>query len=60
MLYRAADMGADGIILNPPRVGHEDVTGQRMNVQIGWAALIGNGDQCAYRAQAIKFKDSSK
>jgi hypothetical protein len=57
MLYRAADIGADGVILNPPKVGAEDVTGGKVDVRIGWAALIGGGNQRAYRAQAIKFKD---
>jgi hypothetical protein len=61
MLYRAADMGADGIILNPPSIGQETVSGgnQNINVKFGWMALIGNGDQRAFRAQAIKFKNSN-
>lgn len=58
MLYRAADMGADAIILNVPRVGAEDVSAVRVNVKVdGWAALTGSGNQRAYRAQAIRFKD---
>ena len=57
MLYRAADMGADGVILNPPKVGAEDVTGGKVDVRLGWVALIGGGSQRAYRAQAIKFNN---
>lgn len=57
MLYRAADMGADGIILNPPSVGQESLgSGDNINVRLGWAAMIGNGDNRAFRAQVIKFK----
>lgn len=57
MLYRAADLGADGIILNPPKIGAEDVTGSRVDVRLGADAwILGNGNQRAYRAQAIKFK----
>jgi hypothetical protein len=57
MLYRAADMGADGVLLNSARAGAEDVTGQRIDVRLGWAAMIGGGNQRAYRAQAIRFKE---
>ncbi len=57
MLYRAADMGADGLVLNSARAGAEDVSGKKVDVRIGWAALIGSGNQRAYRAQAIRFKD---
>jgi len=59
MLYRAADMGADGIVLSPPPNPAEDVTGSKgevqVDVRVGWAALIGSRDQRAYRAQAIRF-----
>ena len=56
MLYRAADMGADGILLNPNKVGAEDVKGESINVQMGLWGMIGSGNRRAYRAQAIKFK----
>ena len=56
MLYRAADMGADGIILNPKRISTEQAaSGQNINVKWGWMAMIGNGNNCAFRAQAIRF-----
>src|SRR5947208_17123315 len=57
MLYRAADMGADGLLLSPAKIGAEDVNGQRIDVRFGWMAMIGNGNQRAYRAQAIRFKE---
>jgi hypothetical protein len=62
MLYRAADMAADGLLLSAPRLSGEDVTpsGSTGNVRTGWMSLIGNGDQRAFRAQAIKFKDHDK
>ncbi|HBZ70135.1 MAG TPA: hypothetical protein DEP35_10540 [Deltaproteobacteria bacterium] len=57
MLYRAADMGADGVLLNDvPRIPREQVGGS-VDFRYGWAALIGNGDQRAYRAEAIRFKE---
>jgi hypothetical protein len=56
MLYRAADMGADGLLLNDLiRVPGEQVGGS-VDYRYGWAALIGNGDQRSYRALAIRFK----
>jgi S1-C subfamily serine protease len=55
MLYRAADMGADGVLLNQPKAGAEEVGGNNVNIRIGWAALIDNGNRRAYRAQAIRF-----
>lgn len=58
MLYRAADMGGDGILLNPKRASGERVSsGNQVNVRFGWAALIDDGDQRAYRAHVIKFSD---
>jgi hypothetical protein len=61
MLYRAADMGADAIILNPPKISQEAIepNGQKMNVNVT-TGLIGemignNSDKRAYRAEAILF-----
>jgi len=61
MLYRAADMGADAILLNPGKISQNDpnATSQNINVRWGWAAMIGNGDHCAFRAQAIRFKKAN-
>lgn len=59
MLYRAADMGADGIILNPATMGSQPQSETKVDVRVGWAAFIGNGSDRAYRAQAIRFKDQS-
>lgn len=58
MLYRAADMGADGILLNPGKVSGESVEkpSENINFKMGWMAMIGNSGACAYRAQAIRFK----
>lgn len=58
MLYRAADIGADAVITNTGKIGSEDVTGKSFDVRVGWAALIGGGNNRAYRAEAIRFKDS--
>ena len=60
MLYRAADMGADGILLNAPRFGGEDVDNHKVDIgvsSVGWNALIGGGNSRAYRSQAIRFKE---
>lgn len=58
MLYRAADLGADGVVLGGAKLGAEqlDKADQRVDVRLGWATMIGNGDHVAYRAQAIRFK----
>jgi hypothetical protein len=57
MLYRAADMGADGVLLNPTPLSG-GTTAADLDSRVGWAAVIGNGDDRAYRAQAIRFKDT--
>jgi hypothetical protein len=59
MLYRACDMGADGIILNPATMGNQPQLETKVDVRVGWAAIIGNGSDRAYRAQAIRFKGNS-
>ena len=58
MLYRAADMGADGIILNPPSIGQEtsDTNAVDPSAKPGWMAPLGTGDHRTFRAEAIKFK----
>jgi hypothetical protein len=53
MLYRAADMGADGVILGGAA---QPVQSGNVNVRVGWAAVLGNGGAHGFRAQAIKFK----
>ena len=63
MLYRAADMGADGIILNASKVSQETLTAnnQKLNVNVTTGLIgemIGNGNQRAFRAQAIQFTDT--
>jgi hypothetical protein len=58
MLYRAADMGADAIILNPPKISQEAITSQKLNINISGGLIgeaIGNGDRRAFRAEAILF-----
>ena len=57
MLYRAADMGADAIILNGPRVAGDDIGGNRLEVGASWVTPVGSNNQRGYRAQAIRFKD---
>ena len=59
MLYRAADMGGDGIILGGPRSGSNEAGNNQSvsNKQEDWAAPVGDGDRRAYWAQVIKFKD---
>lgn len=57
MLYRAADMGADGLLLNAPGVASEKLdSDQRLDIRWSWMTLIGSGNQRLYRAQAIRFK----
>ena len=60
MLYRAADMGADGIILNASKISQENLTAnnQKMNINVTTGLIgemIGNGNNRAFRAQAIQF-----
>jgi hypothetical protein len=61
MLYRAADMGGDGVLLGGPRIGAEDLAGNNvtLNLREGWATLMGTGnsDHRAYRSQIVRFKD---
>jgi hypothetical protein len=57
MLYRAADLGADGIVLNAPsgtEAKSDDERPGRRLCRMGTPA--GVADQCVYRAQAIRFK----
>ncbi len=58
MLYHAADMGADGLLLSAPGVAAESVhpEGMKIDMRFGWMTLIGNGSDRLYRAQAIRFK----
>lgn len=51
MLYRAADMGADAVLLFPRKKSDE-------NVSVGLPALLGSSDR-VYRAQAIRLKDQA-
>ena len=60
MLYHAADMGADGIILNASKVSQETLepNSQKLNINISEGLIgemIGNGNKRAFRAQAIQF-----
>jgi hypothetical protein len=69
MLYRAADMGADGILLSAKGFGQDEGTDhtasapytqstQNLNINFrgGWMSLIGNSsDHCMFRAQAIRL-----
>ena len=67
MLYRAADLGADGILLNARGVGQQETmpnaegprSGENINVNIrwGWMSALG-GDRYVFRAQAIRFKNA--
>jgi hypothetical protein len=61
MLYRAADLGADGILLGGPRIAAEktstpdaDDKSTTINVN-GWAALTGSGNHRAFRCQVIRL-----
>ena len=74
MLYRGADMGADGILLNAGGIGQEEmgvipiqgegqstsvhVTRESINVRWGWMSQVG-GNTFVFRAQAIRFKKSN-
>jgi len=59
MLYRAADLGADGVLLTVPNGIGGDATPQtqKVDVRLGWAALLGGGNNRSYRAEAIRFTD---
>lgn len=62
MLYRACDMGGDGVLLGGHRIGAEDLSDSantKIDFRSGWATLIGSGNsnRRAYRAQIIKFKN---
>ena len=56
MLYRAADMGGDGVLLNALPVSGDNLTAAKLDVRIDWAAQVDNSDNRAYRAQVIRFK----
>jgi hypothetical protein len=56
MLYRAADMGADGIVLHPAKATAEGAAASLVDTRSGWATLVGNGSDRGYRAEAIRFK----
>jgi hypothetical protein len=60
MLYRAADMGADGLLLGGPKVGIESITTPpgttHTDVRFGWMTLIGT-DRYVFRGQAVRFKN---
>jgi hypothetical protein len=63
MLYRAADMGGDGIILNASSIGQEELqpNSQKLNVNVTTGligAMIGNGTKRAFRATVINFTDT--
>ena len=60
MLYRAADMGADGVVLNAHSISQEEIqpNGQKMNFNVTTGLIgetIGNGSKRAFRCQAILF-----
>jgi len=64
MLYRAADMGADAIILNASGISQESITpnNQKLNVNVTTGLIgemIGNGNKRAFRAQAIQFTSTN-
>lgn len=64
MLYRAADMGADGIILNASKISQENIApnNQKLNVNVTTGLIgemIGNGNKRAFRAQAIQYTDTN-
>jgi hypothetical protein len=64
MLYHAADLGGDGVLLGVPRVAAEKTTAPdpndattSVNVSSGWGVLI-NGSHRAYRCQVIRYTDA--
>jgi hypothetical protein len=59
MLYRAADLGADGIVLNATKTGTEDLADSRTDDRVGCGTWISNGNR-AHRAQAIRHKSSGE
>lgn len=56
MLYRAADMGGDGVILNTGSAGVTEPGAQKIDVRVGGPGFFGFGNQSVYRSQVIRFK----
>jgi hypothetical protein len=61
MLYRAADMGGDGVLLGAPKnSGEAPANGPAEGeVQSGWATSTGRGKRRGYRSWVIKFKQGT-
>ena len=65
MLYHAANIGADGLLLGGPNMAEEQLgndsnaNAHDIRFRTGFMALIGNGnsDRRIFRAQAIRFKE---
>jgi hypothetical protein len=58
MLYHAADMGADGLLLSAQGIAAESLhpEAEKIDVRWGWMTMVGNGQNRLFRAQAIRFK----
>lgn len=61
MLYRAADMGGDGVLLGAPKNAGEVTsdTPAEGEVRSGWATSTGRGKRRGYRSWVIKFKQGT-
>ena len=63
MLYRASNMGADGVLLNAHGIGQDEPSNgnnQTFDIRIhrgaGWMSMVGNSDhRCFFRATAIRL-----
>ncbi len=51
-------MGADGILLDAGKIIQESTERKDLNINFKGSrmAMIGNGNTCAFRAQAIRFR----
>jgi hypothetical protein len=63
MLYRAADLDADAVVLNPKMSAMQDQQAdESVNVRVGWAAaleLLDHKGRRGFRAAAVKFKPTA-
>jgi len=56
MLFRAADLGADAVLLGVPAIGAENLDPDRIDIRFNNPMWFGDGNKRAYRAHAIKFQ----
>jgi hypothetical protein len=58
MLYKAADLGGDAVVLGGPNFDEKEIKNNSVAVKSGIWAAIGNGNNYLYRGQVIRFTSS--